>query len=102
ACDKYTILIRYSTSKIYICEHSYHNKYYNSVYKYCLEYYKKEIYKQVTSFKKGLEKVEVDKDIFDNENINEDNYNNLDKEDNNEIEEDIDYKLQIAINNINQ
>ncbi|CAG8753304.1 7313_t:CDS:1, partial [Dentiscutata heterogama] len=93
ACDECIIPIRYSTDKVYICRHSYHDKCYNSVCKYCLEYFKKRICKQVTLFKKELEKVEVNKNIFDNKNINEDDDNNLDKKYNNEIEKDIDYKL---------
>ncbi|CAG8841937.1 31975_t:CDS:1, partial [Racocetra persica] len=66
-------------------------------------YYKKEIVKQVKVFKKGLEKIEDEKNILDNKDTNDDDDNNLDEEENNnKIKEDIDNKLQIAFNTINQ
>ncbi|CAG8742669.1 27976_t:CDS:2, partial [Racocetra persica] len=105
-CDYCTISIRYLTIKIYICRHSYHDKYYNDidkVCKHCFEQYKKEITKQAKAFKKGLEKIEDEKNILDNENTNENDDNNLEeKENNNETEENIDNKLQIAVNTIDQ
>src|SRR6185312_3228757 len=98
-----TIPIRYSTGKTYICGHSYHDECYNffKACKHCLEFYKKEIFKQVKAFKKGLEKTEDEKNIIETENTDEDDDNNLDEEENNnETEENIDNKLQIAINTI--
>ena len=46
-CDHCSIPIRFSTSKVYICGHSYYDECYKSACKHCLEYYKKGVYKQV-------------------------------------------------------
>ncbi|CAG8793703.1 10893_t:CDS:1 [Racocetra persica] len=104
SCDHCRIPIRYLTGKTYICGHSYHDKYYNihNGCKHCLEYYKKGITKQAKAFKKGLEKIEDEKDILNNEESNENDDNNLNEEENNNKTEDIDNKLQIAINTIDQ
>jgi len=106
-CDYCKIPIRSAASKVYICGHSYHDNCYNlmeSGCRHCLEYYKKGIFHQVKAFKKGLKKIKDEDIIFDNENtddINDDN--ELDDENNNETEENnIDNRLQIAINNIDQ
>src|SRR6185437_13832712 len=106
-CDYCKIPIRSAASKVYICGHSYHDNCYNlmeSGCRHCLEYYKKGIFHQVKAFKKGLKKIKDEDIIFDNENtddINDDN--ELDDENNNKTEENnIDNRLQIAINNIDQ
>ncbi|KAF0476775.1 hypothetical protein F8M41_024321 [Gigaspora margarita] len=106
-CDYCKISIKSSTSKVYICGHSYHDNCYNlmeSGCKHCLEYYKKGIFQQVKAFKNGLKKIKDEDIILNNENtddINDDD--ELDDENNNEMEENnIDNRLQIAINNINQ
>ncbi|KAF0520753.1 hypothetical protein F8M41_016138 [Gigaspora margarita] len=73
--------------------------------KFSTEYYKKGIYKQIRLFKKGLEKIEDDKDILDDDDINDDdddNDNNLGEVNNNKINENIENELQIAINFIDQ
>ncbi|RIB17665.1 hypothetical protein C2G38_2186720 [Gigaspora rosea] len=70
-CDCCGLPLSDDNSMVYVCGHSYHDACYNKKCKYCEEYYKREIFENVNSFLKQIEKGEnklMKEDLDDNEN----------------------------------